>query len=87
MIPLSGKSSGRPASSPHIPGFKSPVEVDQERKDVKTFWLRMVFVLLVSSVLGGLLSGLLGIFTMPGVAAVCGLCCIVLAMVVIKEVQ
>jgi hypothetical protein len=47
----------------------------------------MVFVLLVSSVLGGLLSGLLGIFTMPGVAAVCGLCCIVLAMVVIKEVQ
>jgi predicted lipid-binding transport protein (Tim44 family) len=87
MIPLSGKSSGRPASFPHIPGFKSPVEVKQARDDAKTFWPRMVFVLLVGAALGGLLSGLLGIFTVPGVAAVCGLCCIVLTMVVIKEVQ
>jgi hypothetical protein len=85
--PLSGRPAGRPAAFPHIPGFKSPVEVDQERKDAKTFWPRMVFVLLIGSALGAILSGLLGIFTASGVAAVCGLCCIVLTMVVIKEVQ
>ena len=77
----------RPASFPHIRGFKSPVQADQERKDEKTFWPRIGFVLVVGCVAGCTLSGLLGIFTGSGVAAVCGLCCIVLGMVVIKEVQ
>ena len=85
--PLSGKMPSRPPSFPHLAGFKTPVQANQERKDAKTFWPRIGFVLVVGGLAGCILSGLLGIFTGSGVAAVCGLCCIVLGMIVIKEVQ
>jgi len=78
--------SGR-QSFPHIPGFKTPPQADQERKDKKTFGTRMLFVLVAGCVLGCVLSGVLGVFTVPGVLAICGMCCGALTMCLIKEVR
>jgi hypothetical protein len=77
----------RRLTHPRIPGFKTPEEADQERKDARTFWSRMGFVLVISAISGAILSGLLGIVTVAGILAVCGLVCFVLTMCLIKEAQ
>jgi uncharacterized membrane protein YoaK (UPF0700 family) len=70
-----------------ISSFKSPEQAAQERRDSKTFWPRMVFVVVLSLILGAILSGLLGIFTIGGFLAVSGMFCFVLTMALIKEAQ
>jgi len=78
--------NGRP-SLLDISGFKSPEQAAQERREAKTFWPRMAFVVVLSAILGALLSGIMGIFTVGGYLAVSGICCFVLMMALIKEAK